>query len=78
MWLKGTTLLSIPHDRKEKVRGNKTKVRAWGGLGGGGFDSGSYQLNTSPMPPSLVTFLAAQESYPSGATGTINEQQSYR
>ena len=34
MWLKGTTLLSIPHDRKEKVRGNKTKVRAWGGLGG--------------------------------------------
>ena len=34
MSLKGTTLLSIPHDRKEKVRGNKTKVRAWGGLGG--------------------------------------------
>ena len=35
MSLKGTTLLSIPHDRKEKVRGNKTKVRAGRGPGEG-------------------------------------------
>ena len=61
MWLKGTTLLSIPPDRKEKVRGNKTKVRAWGGLGGVALIAGA--INSTPLQAaSLGTFWAEPES----------------
>ena len=55
MWLKGTTLLSIPHDRKEKVRGNKTKVRAGRGPGEGERgerrrSEGGFVGEGSPLP----------------------------
>ena len=60
-WMEGSCFSCNPPISR-KCNTAKTKERAWGGLGGGGFDSGSYQLNT---PPSRIFgyFLGGTRKY---------------
>jgi len=73
-WKEGSCFSCNPPISR-KCNTAKTKERAWGGLGGGGFDSGSYQLNHPSKPLLWVLSVRPQKVPPPAGTQTKTREQ---